>query len=214
MIRFVLFCLAISFGVVTVDNPFEWQLKKYENDIAIYAREVQGSGFKELKAVTSFHSNLSGLVAIVKDIPATPDYVHHCKQAYIVSSRGDSEITFYQETYVPWPMSNRDVVILYKIKQDKRSKTVIIEAMGIQGIKPLVEGNVRIPELRGYWKFSLKKDGSVSGEYCLYLDPGSPIPDWLTNMFLIDGPFYTISKMKTLVTEKKYQDAKFQNIVN
>ena len=214
LVKHFLPLLCICFGFINGNNPYDWEFKKYDNEIAIYTRSVKGSGFKELKAVTTFHSSLSGLVALLKDIPSAPTYVHHCKQSYIISSRGDSEIVFYQETAIDWPVSNRDVVIRYKIKQDKKTKTVMVDCAGIKNVKPEVDGNVRIPELKGYWKFSLEKNGNVQGEYCLYLDPGSSIPDWLSNMFLIDGPFNTISKMKILVSQKKYQSVNYNNILN
>ena len=91
---------------------------------------------------------------------------------------------------------------------------VTIESLGIKGKMPEVEGKIRIPELRGSWKFSLKKDGSVNGEYCLFLNPGESIPEWISNLFLIDGPYNTILKMKTLVTQKKYQSVKYNFISN
>lgn len=205
---FIMVCTSFTAG----GDKDGWKLEKNEGGLAVYTRKVQGSGYKELKAITTFQSTLSGLVAFIRDIPAAPSYVYHCTNAYVVRSIGETELYYYQETVIQWPVSNRDVVIHYTMSQDKASRVLVVKSEDAKGMIKEFDGKVRIPELRGAWTFTPQKNGTVAGEYILYVHPGESIPDWLANLFLVDGPFKTIQQMRTLVKQPKYQTKKFKFI--
>ena len=126
----------------------------------------------------------------------------------------DSELYYYHETSTPWPVANRYGVIYYKITQNSLTKVVTIKSNGVLGLYPNQPNLVEVPALNANWTFTPKSDGTVDGEYYLYLNPGGNIPIWLINMFVVDGPFLTILKMKELLQTEKYNDCKVSFIKN
>ncbi|MES2655100.1 MAG: START domain-containing protein [Bacteroidota bacterium] len=189
------------------DNNDRWELKKDQNNIKIYVKKNNNHAINELKAVTNFSSSLNGLVAFVKDIAIHEKYIERCKSAYIIRNVNDSELYYYQETEAPWPVANRYGVIYYKIRQAS-NKTVVIQSSNILGLLPPKADMVEVPALKASWTFTPKANGIVEGEYYLYVNPGGNIPVWLINLFLVDGPYNTLLKMKKLLAQGKYQGAK------
>jgi hypothetical protein len=192
-------------GFINAQSGNDWQLKKNENGIVIYTRYVPGSSFKEIKAVTTFNSSLSAIVALIKDAPSHPLWVYNCKQTKMLKMLSDTEFYYYSETSVPWPMSNRDGVVSFKISQDPKTKVVMLVTQNVSGLMAEVPGNVRVPKILATWKLTPQSNGTVLGEYQLNLDPGGAIPAWIANMFATEGPNTSILKMREMLTKDKYK---------
>jgi hypothetical protein len=75
-----------------------------------------------------------------------------------------------------------------------------------------MDGIVRVPQLKAFWKFTPKPDGTVDAEYQINVNPGGNVPAWIVNMFAIDGPYQSITSMKKLLLQSKYRTAKFDFI--
>jgi len=199
----------VSFGVEK-----NWELKKNSDNLLIYTRETSFSSIREIKCVTNFNATLNSLVAFIYDIPAHPQYIYRCKSAKILKVVNEYELYYYHETETPWPVQNRYGVIYYKIKQDPITKVVVIESHEVLGMTPKQEDKVEVEKLTASWVFTPKGNGLVEGVYYLYLNPGGSVPSWLINLFATEGPYQTILKMKTLLPQSKYKNAKIGNIVN
>jgi hypothetical protein len=119
---------------------------------------------------------------------------------------------YYMETIVPWPASNRDGVVCFKYTQDSITKVVTVASVNIPNILPEMDGIVRVPQLKAFWKFTPKPDGTVDAEYQINVNPGGNVPAWIVNMFAIDGPYQSITSMKKLLLQSKYRTAKFDFI--
>lgn len=195
-------------------NSMNWELRKSSNGIFVYTRQSLNSDIKEVKCTTNFQSNLKNLVCLIKDISAHPNYIYKCKMSYIIKNVNDSELYYYHETEAPWPVANRYGVIYYKITQNANTKVVSIKSNGILGMYPNQKDMVEVPALNATWTFTPKSDGTVDGEYYIYLNPGGNIPSWMINLFVVDGPYTTITKMKEVLQKEKYNQCRINFIKN
>jgi hypothetical protein len=204
-----IFSFASFFSAFAVND---WELKKNESGIAIYTRDIPGSSFKELKVLTSFNTSLTSIVALIEDVSSYPLWIYQCKEGKLIKMVGDSELYYYHVTSTPWPVSNRDGIVHYKITQNVKTKVVNVSTQSVQGIIDKIPGIVRVPKMQASWKLTPQPDGSINAEYQLYVDPGGSLPAWIVNMFLVDGPYSTFQNMKKIVTQDKYQSSKFSFI--
>ncbi|MFZ4797862.1 MAG: hypothetical protein ACOYMA_10230 [Bacteroidia bacterium] len=185
-------------------NQSKWELQKASNGIFVYTRKTPNNGIKEVRCTTYFHSNLKYLVSFIKDIAAHSKYIYKCKNSFIIKNLNDSELYYYHETSTPWPVENRYGIIYYKITQNNITKVVTIKSNAVFGMYAKQANKVEVPALNASWTFTPKADGTVFGEYYLYLNPGGNIPSWLIKLFVVDGPFSTITKMKELLKNENY----------
>ena len=69
----ILFILIVLFLLVLCCRKiFAWEKAKEKNGITIYTRKIEGSDFKEFKAVMCVKTSLAGLVALFEDIESHP----------------------------------------------------------------------------------------------------------------------------------------------
>ncbi len=79
---------------------------------------------------------------------------------------------------------------------------------------PLKQGMVRIQSLTGQWLLTPFTKSDVSVTYELSVDPGGNIPKWLVNMMAVDLPFNTLQKLRNIVKEARYVNARVENIID
>ena len=161
--------------------------------------------------ITTIKSNLSGMVAVLKDISAYPKWIYATEKAYLIKKIDETVYYYYLKTKSPWPAKDRDIVIKSTIKQ-MPSGMIIVNSTNVSGYVSKKEGVIRISYYRVSWKFIPQAKGMVKIIYQLTADPGGIVPDWLMESTISIGPFNSIKKFIKLVKEKKYQSAKFDFI--
>lgn len=207
--------LNLAFILFTTESAYaqsEWELKKSENGISVYTKDIPGSDFKEIKATSNFKTSLSGFVAVLTDISSHKKWIYQCKESKLVKTVSSSELYYYMETTVPWPASNRDGVIRFKFVQDSISKILTVSSKNVPDILPEISGIIRVPKFVASWTLTPKSDGSIDAEYKINVDPGGAVPAWIVNMFSVDGPYESFTNIKKLLPESKYKSAKFDFI--
>lgn len=208
----LLFIIWVSFSSF---NPLmdDWQLKKYENGIAVYIRDNENSAFKELKAVTYLNATLSSTVALLYDWDTYPQWVYKCGKSSTLKIISEKELIHYQTVLAPWPAENRDFIVNIKIDQDKTTKAVTIRSYAVSQYIPAIPDYVRITKFNASWVLTPQKNGTIEIVYQLFVDPGGAVPAWIVNLAVVDGPFETLNNMKTWVTKDKYKKTKIPFIV-
>lgn len=204
MKRRILSTIAI-FSFMLLSNALaqetDWKLEKEKDGIAVFTREVGGMKIKEFKATTVINSEIEFLVTMVFDVEEYDKWIDNIKSAEVVKKISEDELYIYSEVKVPWPFDDRDIVTYDKVNRDISSGVVTITITGVEGFVPEKKGVVRMPESGGFWQFTPQKDGKIAIVYQYLADPGGGIPDWLVNMFLVDGPFKTLENMKRIAEE-------------
>jgi hypothetical protein len=204
--------LCIAFGFTKNEKEKDWQLKKFENGIAVYTRLATNSNYKELRSVFQIKTTLSSFLAVLGDFESYPEWVYRCGKSKTLKKISNTEFMHYQTVNAPWPVDSRDIVIHIKIKQDPITKTVIQNANGAADSLAEVKDFVRIKVFHATWTLVPEKGGIINAEYRLLVEPGGNIPAWLVNMAVVEGPYETNVKLKERIFEDKYQKAKLPHI--
>lgn len=184
-----------------------WQLKKVENGVTVYTKDLENTNIKELKSVFQVKSSLSALVALLNDSQSFPQWAYRCGACSTLKKISDTEFIRYQTVVAPWPVDDRDFVVNVKVNQEPLSKIVTQTVSIFSGFIPEKEGFERIKIFKGLWTLSPLKNGFINVEYQLLVDPGGSIPAWLVNMSAVEGPIENAVSMKTMLLKDKYKNA-------
>lgn len=181
-------------------KPTEWKLEKTGNDIKVYTRQSEGSSIKEFKAVTIVTANMKSLESLIENVS---DYLHwqtNIATAKILKQVNETEQYIYYTTDLPWPMTDRDIVIFSK-------KTVNADGSIRYNFlsKPdYITGNddfLRIKNAKGMWQLTPQGNDKIEIIYQFYGDPAGSIPGSIINMFIVDGPYNTLVNLKKKVVK-------------
>lgn len=194
MLRLLLHLFFIFF-LVPAKAQQDWHLVKDRNGIKVYAASSDTSKIKYVKTVAIIDGTIPKLISVFKDIDGQKQWVFNTKQASTIKKYSDTDVLYYVETSLPWPMQNRDVPIHMKIDENKSNNTVMIITVGEPAAAPLKNGKVRVKSFYGKWDVKQIANNKLSIDYFLYVDPSGSIPAWITNMFITKGPYETVSHL-------------------
>jgi hypothetical protein len=213
---FIVLLLSSLFSFSAYSETTAWKLEKEEKDInlKIFTREIAGSNLKEFKGEMLVKTKLTTIAALLLDGQAAPQWMHQCEKFEVVEQIDDLTAVVYFINGAPWPVSDRDAVVMTVMSQDPETLVLKAELNVINDRLPEDDDYVRIPHMKGFWLFEPKDEGQVLVTYQVHANPGGSLPNWLANSVVVDTPYYTMSNMLDMLKLKKYQKADVLSIKN
>jgi hypothetical protein len=176
--------------------PDDWELVLDKNGVKIYTKPTEGSKYKTYKGEAVFNISLERIYSILTDVENYDKWVYETPESTLLSSTKDVEYTYYSVVSMPWPFDNRDMVTRIIVK--KEGETIRLETNLVEGIVEPKEGLVRITAYKEVTTISKTGDGQVRMIMEGYFEPGGSLPAWLVNMFLSEGPYESLMKLREL----------------
>lgn len=192
----------------------DWELKSDREGIAVYTRLYPGSKFKAVKVYCTLPATLSQLVAVILDVNTGAQWLYSTKSSSLLKQVSPSELYYYSEVNVPWPVNNRDFIAHLIVSQDARTKTVTVNGPTVADYIPHKKDVVRVARSDGQWIISPVDKNHIKVEYTLQVDPGGSVPAWLINLFATKGPYESFRNLKQHLQKPQYSNIHLPFITN
>jgi ribosome-associated toxin RatA of RatAB toxin-antitoxin module len=202
---FLLTLLCSMWQVTARAQETKWDLKKNANGIKVYTSATPGSAIKSIKATLEFDAPLEALIALVKDVESYSTWVYKCSENKLIKRVNDTIQIFRHVTDAPFPLDDRDQVSRMVIHVHEGGAE--IQTQVVNGILPEQPGFVRLHRSHASWKFTVGENSKINAVYHLSFDPNGNVPAWLINLFITEGPYESLVKMKSVVHQEKYLEA-------
>lgn len=192
-----------------------WTLKTNKEGIAVYMKPLENSKLRVIKVICTLPATPSQLVAVILDVNTGAEWVYSTRKSILLKKVSSSELYYYSEVNVPWPVSNRDFISHLIATQDPVTKVVTIDGPTIPDYIPSKDGIVRVGQRSsGKWVITAKQPKQIQVEYTLQVDPAGSLPAWLVNLFAAKGPFETFKNLKEQLKKPVYANVKLPFIVD
>lgn len=200
--RPVLIAVLISLSFLSRAQD-KWQLVRNDDGIKVYTRRLNTEKFKEVRADFQLDASEDQLIGVLKNISHHKDWSYGTKRTFLISRENKDTLIYYSEVALPWPFSNRDLVIQLSFRKDTLNKVLHIQARSIPGILPHMPNLVRVPFSLAVWDVKVLPNKVLNIQYTLSTDPGGAIPAWLVNFAASTGPYNSFRKLKELIGKEK-----------
>jgi hypothetical protein len=177
-------------------------LSNKKNGIGVYTAPGGHDGLKLINVTAEMTGSLQRVKQIFTDISIQKEWVYGTRKSYLVKKQDENSLLYYNETGLPWPANNRDVVIRMEIEEDPALKSLVIRQESEKGTFPANKGVVRVQHLSGKWIFTETGNKKLKAVYYLDIDPGGSLPAWVVNLFITKGPYETFVKLQQLLSER------------
>ncbi|HEX6591102.1 MAG TPA: START domain-containing protein [Moraxellaceae bacterium] len=211
-LKHLLLSLLLLSGFVFADD--DWSLVRDSNNIKVWTRLEAGHPVRTFKATTVVRSTVTGLVALILDTANASRWIYRIDHVEVLS-RDDEKASFVVRvvTDFPWPLNDRDVVVMGQVMQDEKTGIVNISShTPAKGQYADVPGYVRIPDFDGQWQFRPLSGGLVEVTMTGRADPGGIIPASAVNLIIHETPYYTLKGLRKVIGDPRYQKAQLQQI--
>jgi hypothetical protein len=209
--KWILFFVVMVLGHMTMAQK-TWKLISEKDGIYVYTQNLEHSRFKAVRAVCTVDCGVARLSYVLMDVSNTRDWVYATKVCKLLKKMSPTDIYYYSEVELPWPVSNRDFIIRITLTQDEKTKIARIVAENHPEFVPEKKNVIRIPKSAGNWTLTPLGDGRTKVEYVIHVDPGGSVPAWMVNMLADVGPHSSFTKLKKEVKKEKYNGVKLDGI--
>jgi hypothetical protein len=189
-------------ATTAVASAQSWKRIAHDEGIVVSSREVEGRPFLEFRGVGLVHANLYQVLAVLDDTPRHCAWQANCAVSRIVRTVDAFTRYLYHRVKSPWPVSDRDVVVLAKIEVNLADRVVWsrFTAKPLAG-HPAVSDAVRMPQLEGFYKLEWIDTDNTRVTYQVVADTGGMLPTWLANRASRKLPLGTLQGMRRQVVK-------------
>ena len=180
----------------------DWELEKQQNNVSIYSKHSD-SGYKTILVKTIVEANHLALIALLNDVGFSSQWIHNCIEVKILNDISPTERVINSFFTAPWPVKDRDMVILSTITFTDSSVQIKISDRG--DITPQHPEYVRMYNMHGLWEASALENGKSEITYTGGGNPGGNLPIFLANKELINSMFKTFQNLTNVILLDKYQ---------
>ena len=187
-----------------------WKNVLNDQGVAVWNRYDSGRALPVFKGISTIDAGLFELLAVLDDTARHTEWIFNCSAARIIKQINEFDRLVYNRTAAPWPVSDRDVVLSASVEASMVRKEVVSRFSSIEsGLQPKVDGVVRMPRLRGFWRFTFVDERRTRVTYQIDADPGGALPDFIVERASRKLPLETINGMRKQVVRTRGKYAAF-----
>lgn len=215
MKRHLLICSLLLLGVSlqsapNVEKHPGWKYWKTKKDITLYKRKLPQSGIIEVRADTIINAAPEVIEAVIRDIPAYPQFMYECIVGKEIKRYDDENIIILNVTKMPWPLKPRSVVVRTRVHKDFKRGKFKVALVGLpegesEKWVPPAKGRVRMHTLTGTFLCQILERNKCRMSYIVHADPKG-VPGFIVNLFVDDNPYGTLRGIKRMVKKPVYTE--------
>lgn len=162
--------------------------------ILVETAEVDGFVLKAIRATSTYRATIQQLRACIMDMDNFPKWVKSAVKAEVVERYEPAMQACYCEYHTPWPLKNRDGVVVQKAERINENK-IIISLNARRNLVPKKKNLIRVEYLQGAWVLETLDEGVSKLTYHVHSDPNGGIPDWVINSKIAETPIGTLTNL-------------------
>lgn len=202
LISINLFAVFLLLGAShSTSTELDWNLITEDASTKVYTRKSNHTSIKEIRIVTQFNADIETLKTVLGDVDGYPSWVFKCMGSEKIAAKNDNEFHYYLMTDMPYPVSNRDLVV--HTKNWNHNNSYYSKSVAMPDFVSKKAGMVRVPKFSSFWEVTPTSNQTIQIEYESSTDPGGYLPSWVINLGITKGPINTMKSLKKQV-EAKY----------
>jgi hypothetical protein len=193
-VALVMAALVMATAAAAEEAP--WQLQQQDDDILIYSRPVAGSSYDAVKATVLINAPISHVSTFIGDGNGCPQWRAMCKSSEVIDIVSEHERFVYTVLDLPWPASDRDIVVHSKTEINAEARTATVNLQSDSSRHPAAD-HVRA-ETSGKMMLRAVSEKQVEFTYIMHTELGGNLPASSVNAGVADGVFEDLSRLRQL----------------
>ncbi len=179
-----------------------WNFVKEKDGIKLYTRKDIGKSLKSYKGVTDVHAPAAKVFAMIEDVYHTEWWDKSLNEIKVLKYEKNRMAQYYLIYDLPWPCTDRDLCVDVTSVFDPSTGGGTVKAGPFNGAIPEKKDIVRIREYHQTW--TVQPAGKDMAHVTLegYVDPAGSIPDWITNMIIVNSPIRAMTNIRQALEKK------------
>src|SRR3982751_1204132 len=110
-------CIAFLMITGTAVAQSRWVLRLNKDGIKVYTKNATHSSIQSVKAEYDLEASMCALASVLLDVNQSKEWIYATKSASVLQQISSTELVYYSEISLTWPVSNRDFIVHFSITQ-------------------------------------------------------------------------------------------------
>lgn len=181
-----------------------WNFIKEKDGIKIYTQKENGKSLKSFRGVADINAPAEKVFALMEDINNTDWWDKNLTRIKVLLYEKNKRAQYYLVYDVPWPIIDRDLCVDVSITNNPVTGERRITAISLNGVVPERNDMVRIKDYRQTWVVIPAGKEMTHVELEGFVDPAGNIPDWISNMTIVESPYKAINGIREQMKKPPY----------
>ena len=175
--------LSVAYNNSSEDGE-NWKIDRVSNGFTVYVSKSKSSGIVEIKVVGVLKAPLPAVMANLRDVEGAVEWTPSLIRRITVGKDSDTEAITYSVTDMPWPISDRSLIIRNQLKLDKKNKLLVVHSNSVEH-SDAPESKGTVEAYMTYCRVALRPVGVAQShiEFSAAVDPKGSIPIWIVNFY-------------------------------
>ncbi len=201
----VIIIFVVLMGAQSAIAESKWINEKNEDEIDLYYRKLPSSDFFQTKGTTIIQAPITVIVEVLKDNKSLPEWMTDLKGTRILETIDEKSRKLYNILDFPWPVNDRDVIIISRSTVDSNKGKIVINSESINDSTiPISKDYVRIKSIKQQFLFEYFSDNETRVTYMVHLEPGGDLSASMVNSSIKKSPLKALLGLKKMVKKEKY----------
>jgi hypothetical protein len=195
-------------GLVMNSDKYQWKLEDTEDGCQIYTSKVAGKEYIAAKATCVIPARIEVIGVVIRDIPASVEWMDDVKEAKILQTVDDEKdvFIFWIRQHIPL-LTDRDAVLKSEPPEIRPGFSDIRFGTTKEMTYDADKGYVRMPSLSSEIILEWVDREHTKVTYMNDPDLGKGLPKGMTNSQIKKNPFNSLKGLKKMVKLQKYIDS-------
>ena len=175
----------------------DWKFLYKKDELSFYSKEVKDSQLLAFCAKGTINIALVEMLAILRDVEGTKRWDKNSKVKKTIKNISDIEANTYSVSTMPWPVTDRDMILNNKLHLDLKNGYMLVDAHSVDHKDYPVKDN-KVRANMGIARFKIKYINAQKSyvEMYIHVDPRGSIPSWLVNYVQKDLPYEYLKNLE------------------
>lgn len=187
---------ALAVGVNAASGEVDWTLEKEEQGVQLFTRSIEGSPFLAVKAVARINAPMIKVLAALGNGEGCTEWRKLCKSSEVIKKVSEQERYVYMVLDLPWPVSDRDLVMRSHSQLDPVTKTVTVQLAAASASHPM-QDYVRA-ESNGEYMVKTLGENLVELTWTMHTDLGGSLSPGMINPQLSSSTLEDMQRLLAL----------------
>lgn len=170
-----------------------WDNVGTTKNVKVERKTMPDSALFAFRGEGTFNVPIGLLVSVLKDEKIAVEWVDLMTEHSVIRKISEGSNLIYESYGLPWPISDRDYLMIERYTFDETSKVFTIDYESVtDAAKPVRKDHVRAMAYRTFWRLEQVGPGRTKVEVEVFTDPKGVLPSWLINLIQEDWPWKTI----------------------
>jgi len=162
-----------------------------------------GKSLKSYRGVTNINAPIEETFAVMEDVNNTDWWDKKLTRIKVLLYEKDKRARYYVVYDLPSPVTDRDLCVDVTVTIDLVTGERKIDAVALNGVIPECNKMIRIKDYRQTWTIIPAGEEMTHVMLEGFVDPAGTIPEWLSNVLIIESPLKAISGLRERMEGEK-----------